>query len=196
MPVRRVQNWYVIGVIDVTAPGRYEVLSSNSSGVAIRPISDENASGADLDARVVTLDVGDTQIFHTCSPCTCCSACACREGRELCAGCVDYRRWAQQAEPDLERYQAACGRPEGWFAVTGSNTVHVVGCSSLASTVNAVIKVLDDGCQHRYGHEPRAPKPVRAEEIRGGRRCRVCVPGISPPTQGTGRFTTGGGRDV
>lgn len=193
MPVRRSEDWRVIGVIEVAEPGRYEVLVNNTSGTAIRPIIDEG----DIKDVLVTIDVDGTQVLHTCIPCTCCGTCACRDGGfELCAGCRAYSTWAQRTEPDLERYQAACADPEGWFVVTGSNTVHAVGCSALAGTVKSVIRVLDDGCQHHYGYEPHPPAPVRADAIRGGKRCRVCSPDITPPTRGTGRFTTGGGRDA
>ncbi|MCA2230190.1 hypothetical protein [Nonomuraea aurantiaca] len=175
--MRRNEDWYVI---DVAAPGRNEVLVSNTSGAAIRPIVDEN----DTKDSLVTIAVDATQILHACIPCTCCGTCACREGGfDLCAKCRAHRTWVLRAEPDLERYQAACAGPEGWFVVTGSNTVHAVGCSSLASTAKSVITVLDNGCQHQYGHEPHQPIPIRADAIRGGKRCRVCSP-TSHPTRG------------
>lgn len=117
MPTRRIQDWHVIGVIDVPAPGRYEVLFSNFSGTAIRPIIDEGETPGGVETSVVAIEVGGTQILHTCSPCACCSACACREGGELYAGCWTYRAWAQKAEPGLQHYQAACAKPEGWFVV-------------------------------------------------------------------------------
>ncbi|MFF4197960.1 hypothetical protein [Nonomuraea sp. NPDC001831] len=37
MPLRRMSDRHVIGIVDVPAAGRHEVLFSNSSGTAIRP---------------------------------------------------------------------------------------------------------------------------------------------------------------
>ncbi|MEV0589434.1 hypothetical protein [Nonomuraea sp. NPDC050310] len=193
MRVRRVQTWTVIGVIDVPAPGRYEVLYSNATGAAIRPLLDDPDAETDITRGI---EIDGQQALHACNPCACCSECACQGNGEWCPGCWSFRRWADTNEPALQRYQAACAAPEGWFVVTGSNTVHAVGCSALTGTVNSVIGVLDDGCRHRLGYEPAPPRLVRAEDVRGGRRCRLCAPEISVPTPGTGRFVAGGGRDI
>ncbi|MGW0446188.1 hypothetical protein ACWDWV_12560 [Streptosporangium sandarakinum] len=189
MPMRPTHDWHVLGVVDVAAPGRYEILYSNARGAAVRPI--EAADDADR----VTVPVGATGMVHTCTRCACCAECACQGTGDLCWPCEHFRQWAQTTRPRLDAYLAACAAPEGWFVVSGSNVVHQVGCSALMRTVNEVTRVLDDACPHEQFYDPAPAVPVRAEAIRGGRRCRVCCPDVTPPARGSGRFTVGGGRD-
>ena len=174
---RSPRQWSVLGVIDITAPGRYEILYSNEQGVAVRQIPAEDNDGA-----LVTMTLGDTGILHTCTRCSCCGSCACQGKRDHCPGCEDYRRWARQAEPELEAYRAASAEPKDWFVATGSGIVHAAGCSSLASTVRTVTRVLEEGCRHTQYWDLQCPAPVRADQIRSGRRCRTCCPDITVPT--------------
>jgi len=174
---RSPRQWSVLGVIDITAPGRYEILYSDEQGAAVRQIPVAEKGDA-----LVTVALGNTGILHTCTRCSCCGRCACQGMRDHCAGCEDYRRWAQQAERELDTYRAASAAPKDWFVATGSGIVHAAGCSTLASTVRTVTQVLEDGCQHTQHWEVQCPTPVRADQIRSGRRCRTCCPDITVPT--------------
>ncbi|WP_147269033.1 hypothetical protein [Sphaerisporangium album] len=190
MPVRSAQDWHVLGVVDVPGPGRYEILYSNAQGAAVRPIEAETDD-------LVTVKVGSTGILHTCNLCSCCQTCACAGTGDLCWPCDRFRRWVHTTGPQLDTYLAACAAPEGWFVETGSRIVHAVGCSALNRTVSEVTRILDDNaCPHDQFYDPAPPVPVRADTIRGGRRCRICCPDITLTPGGSGLFAAGGGREV
>lgn len=174
------REWKSLAVVDIDEPGRYEILHQNGIGVGIRKIG-ENGPGP---------------IDHGCTPCSCCDACGC-EYNGKCRGCDDYARWSPGAEAQLQAYLAAVESPEGWFIqnTNGSRLVHAPGCSSHKSSVLMVTAALDAGCTHEdmQGNFPHCPIVIREEELRTGKRCRVCAPEVTPPER-TGKFVAGGSR--
>ncbi|WFE52995.1 hypothetical protein [Micromonospora sp. WMMD1155] len=169
-------DWHLIGVVDITEPGSYEILlQNNGAGVGVRLVG----SATDKPDPMVVDAEG---VAHPCTPCSCCGDCGCGGsygGRATCVRCKQYARWAAETRPLLERYLEVVGRIDAFVETNGRT--HIVGCSSLKNTIDNAARALDAGCTHRQEWNARVPKVVGPKAPRR-RRCAVCCPDVVVPT--------------
>ena len=119
-------------------------------------------------------------LYHRCTTCTCCGTCCCHDyspAPGLCPLCGDRAELAKA----LDVYLAAQVEG-GWYVQKphGLEKIHGVGCPTFNGHVRRAVEIVDSPCTHE-GHNLPFPKPIRAEAVKPGERCKVCAPDVTPP---------------